>query len=39
MTLVVAADGVGQALAVLEGAGQSSRIIGTVEDRPGVRYA
>ena len=39
MALVVAADGVEEALAVLEEAGKPSRVIGAVEDRPGVRFA
>ena len=38
MALVVAAGRVEEALAVLEGAGQPSRVIGAVEDRPGVRF-
>ena len=39
MALVVAADGVEEALAVLEEAGKPSRVIGAVEDGPGVRFA
>jgi phosphoribosylformylglycinamidine cyclo-ligase len=38
MALVVAAGRVEEALAVLEGAGQPSRVIGAVEDGPGVRF-
>jgi phosphoribosylformylglycinamidine cyclo-ligase len=39
MALVVATDRTDEALAALRGAGQAARVIGVVEDGPGVRYA